>query len=31
MMADDLAKPPWKLNAHDAKRMPAPKVSIHAL
>ena len=24
MMADDLAQPPWKLNAHDAKRMPAP-------
>ena len=24
MMADDLAQPPWKLDAHDAKRMPAP-------
>jgi hypothetical protein len=24
IMADDLAKPPWKLDAHDAKRMPAP-------
>ncbi len=23
VMADDLAQPPWKLDAHDAKRMPA--------